>query len=101
MSFARTSRRGRRHKPAIRPDDSRFHPHVTLGRFKPGRRGPCDLTASWNDIARWSCGDFTVDEVVGFASTLGTGRAELRRRSAEARLEGKKSDASALTGQPT
>jgi 2'-5' RNA ligase len=50
------------------PSDERFHPHVTLGRFKPGRRGPCDLTEVVERYRSWSCGVFTACEVVGFAS---------------------------------
>jgi 2'-5' RNA ligase len=50
------------------PSDDRFHPHVTLGRFKPGRRGPCDLTEVVERYRSWSCGEFTAVEVVGFAS---------------------------------
>jgi RNA 2',3'-cyclic 3'-phosphodiesterase len=52
------------------PSDERFHPHVTLGRFKPGRRGPCDLTEVVERYRSWSCGEFTALEVVGFASRL-------------------------------
>ena len=59
-------------------EDERFHPHVTLGRFKPDRRGPCDLTAVVERYRSWSCGDFTAFEVVGFASRLWTSGAELR-----------------------
>jgi RNA 2',3'-cyclic 3'-phosphodiesterase len=52
-------------------EDERFNPHVTLGRFKPGRRGPLDLTAIVERYVSWSCGNFTAPEVVGFASRLG------------------------------
>ena len=49
-----------RRKPAIPAPMTRFHPHVTLGRFKSDRRGPCDLTAIVMERYRsWSCGDFT------------------------------------------
>jgi RNA 2',3'-cyclic 3'-phosphodiesterase len=51
-------------------EDERFNPHVTLGRFKPGRRGPLDLTAIVERYGSWSCGNFTAPEVVGFASRL-------------------------------
>lgn len=50
--------------------DDRFHPHVTLGRFKPDRRGPCDATAVMERYRSWSCGDFTATEVVCFASRI-------------------------------
>jgi len=53
-----------------RVDDPRFHPHVTLGRIKPGRGGPCDLTGLLERYRGWSAGGFTVDEIVTFASTL-------------------------------
>ena len=72
------------------PSDERFHPHVTLGRFKPGRRGPCDLTQVVERYRSWSCGEFTALEVVGFASRLaaeGPSYEPLGR----ARLEGEKS----------
>jgi RNA 2',3'-cyclic 3'-phosphodiesterase len=52
-------------------EDERFSPHVTLGRFKPGRRGTLDLTAIMERYRTWSCGNFTASEVVGFASRLG------------------------------
>jgi 2'-5' RNA ligase len=52
-------------------EDARFHPHVTLGRFKPGGRGPCELTAIVERYRSWSCGSFTASEVVGFASRQG------------------------------
>ena len=57
-------------KKAGYPADDRFHPHVTLGRFKPDRRGPCDATAVMERYRSWSCGVFTATEVVGFASRI-------------------------------
>ena len=53
-----------------RPDDPRFHPHVTLGRIKSERAGGCDLTQLLERHRDWSGGSFTVVEVVTFASTL-------------------------------
>lgn len=53
-----------------RPDDMRFHPHVTLGRFKPGRGRPCDLTEIIRRGRDRPAGSFPVAEVVIFASTL-------------------------------
>jgi 2'-5' RNA ligase len=50
-------------------DDSRFHPHVTLGRMKPGRVDR-DLTPLLNHYRTWAAGGFTLDEIVAFASTL-------------------------------
>jgi 2'-5' RNA ligase len=76
------------------PDDNRFHPHVTLGRIKPGRRPAFDLTAQIKHYQTWSAGSFTVKEAVVFASTLspdGPTYAPLGR----APLEGRKAGPSA------
>lgn len=76
-----------------RPDDLRFHPHVTLGRIKAGRGQPCDLTALVRREQARSAGTFRVDEVVTYSSTLdpqGPTYAPLNR----ARLKGKKTEAS-------
>jgi RNA 2',3'-cyclic 3'-phosphodiesterase len=54
-----------------RPDDQRFHPHVTLGRIKHQRRGPGDLTGLIERNRLWSAGQYTVTDVEVFASTLG------------------------------
>ena len=54
-----------------RPDDERFHPHVTLGRIKHQRHGPGDLTGLIERHRLWSAGPCTVAEVQVFASTLG------------------------------
>jgi 2'-5' RNA ligase len=73
-----------------RVDEERFHPHVTLGRFKPGRRRPCDLTASVERYRLWSCGEFRAVDVVGFASrSLGAG--SVYEVLSRARLSGEKS----------
>jgi len=74
-----------------RVDDPRFHPHLTLGRIKPDRGGPSDLTALLERYRGWSGGAFTVDDIVTFASTLGPGgpsycpisRAPLARKKSE------------------
>ena len=66
-----------RHRAATACEDDRFSPHVTLGRFKPGRRGTVDLTAIVERYRSWSCGEFTASEVVGFASRLGPSRTDL------------------------
>ena len=50
--------------------DTRFHPHVTLGRVKAGRGPAPDLTPIVNHYKTWSAGAFTVVEAVTFASTL-------------------------------
>ena len=52
-------------------DRFRFHPHVTLARFKPGRGRPPDLTVLIDQHRGWSAGGFEVAEVVTFASTPG------------------------------
>jgi 2'-5' RNA ligase len=73
-----------------RPDDLRFHPHITLGRIKSdrGHQAP-DLSAVVDREQTWSAGRFTAVEVVTYASTLdpkGPTYAPLGR----ARLAGKK-----------
>jgi 2'-5' RNA ligase len=73
------------------PDDDRFHPHVTLGRFKPGRGRALDATAQVKHYQTWSPGSFTVSEAVVFASTLspdGPAYAPLGRAPLEARKAG-------------
>jgi 2'-5' RNA ligase len=54
-----------------RPDDQRFHPHVTLGRIKHQRHGPGDLTGLIERNRLWFAGQYTVTDVEVFASTLG------------------------------
>ena len=53
-----------------RPEDDRFHPHVTLGRVKAGRGRPPDATRPLDARRGWSAGPFTAAEVVTFASKL-------------------------------
>jgi RNA 2',3'-cyclic 3'-phosphodiesterase len=53
-----------------RPNDDRFHPHVTLGRIKRERPGPGDLTGLIERHQAWSSGPCPVTEVQVFASTL-------------------------------
>jgi RNA 2',3'-cyclic 3'-phosphodiesterase len=74
-------------------EDERFHPHVTLARFKPQGRGPCDLAAVMERYRSWSCGEFTAVDVVGFASrAVGAGSVyEIKSRG---RLSGEKSQPS-------
>ncbi|MDG3005322.1 RNA 2',3'-cyclic phosphodiesterase [Paludisphaera mucosa] len=56
------------------PEDTRFTPHVTLGRLKAGRgKAPAaapDLTALIEQHREWTAGAFTVGEVVAYSSTL-------------------------------
>jgi 2'-5' RNA ligase len=76
-----------------RPDDPRFHPHVTLGRITTNRWQSCDLTELIGRVQPRSIGSFPVVKVVTYASTLGPGGptyAPLNR----ARLKGKKAGAS-------
>jgi 2'-5' RNA ligase len=77
-----------------RVEVDRFNPHVTLGRFKPGRHGPCDATGVVERYRAWSGGEFTAEDVVGFASRAsGTGTTyEVLSRG---RLNGQKSPPSA------
>jgi 2'-5' RNA ligase len=80
-------------KAGYRPDDPRFHPHVTLGRIRSDRGHPSDLNEIIGREQGRSAGSFTVSEVVTYASTLGqrgAAYAPLNR----ARLKGKKADAS-------
>jgi 2'-5' RNA ligase len=73
------------------PDDDRFHPHVTLGRIRPGRGRAPDLSAQVKHYQTWSPGSFPVDEAIVFASTLSPegptytplGRAPLQGRKAD------------------
>ena len=79
-----------------RPDDERFHPHVTLGRIKHQRRGPGDLTGLIERHRSWSAGRCTVADVQVFASTLGpTGSAY--KVLGRGRLAGKKTEGRRLT----
>jgi len=58
------------------PEDSRFTPHVTLGRLRTGRDKsrpptPCpDLSPLIEQHKDWAAGEFTVGEVVAYSSTL-------------------------------
>ncbi|MBV8381866.1 MAG: RNA 2',3'-cyclic phosphodiesterase [Planctomycetaceae bacterium] len=53
-----------------RVSDTRFHPHVTLGRVRPGRGPAPNLSPIVNRYKTWSAGAFTVVEAITFASTL-------------------------------
>ncbi len=80
-------------RSGYRPDDPRFHPHVTLGRIRSDRERPCDLTEIVRREQARSAGTFPVVEVVTYASTLGPKGATYAPLS-RARLEGKKGDGS-------
>jgi 2'-5' RNA ligase len=59
--------------------DERFHPHVTLGRVKPGHRLRADAT-----LERWQgldLGAYPVEEVVLYRSDLGPGGSRYTRLS--------------------
>jgi 2'-5' RNA ligase len=74
-----------------RPDEHRFHPHVTLGRLKPTSRSSSDLTQLFERYRGWSGGTFRVRELITFASTptsSGPSYAPLGR----AALKGEKND---------
>jgi 2'-5' RNA ligase len=76
-----------------RPDDPRFHPHVTLGRIRSDRGRPCDLTEIVRCEQGRSAGSFPVVEVVTYASTLGPKGATYAPLN-RARLKGKKAEGS-------
>jgi RNA 2',3'-cyclic 3'-phosphodiesterase len=80
-------------KAGYRPDDPRFHPHVTLGRIRSDRGRPCDLAEIVRREQARSAGSFPVVEVVTYASTLGPGGAAYAPLN-RARLKGKKTEAS-------
>ena len=52
------------------PDDTKFHPHVTLGRLKPGRGSAPDVGPLLKHYRGWSAGSFRVAEAATHASTL-------------------------------
>jgi RNA 2',3'-cyclic 3'-phosphodiesterase len=54
-----------------KPDDQRFHPHVTLGRIKPGRHGRPDLNRLMQSPPDGWASRWLVKDVQVFASTLG------------------------------
>jgi RNA 2',3'-cyclic 3'-phosphodiesterase len=70
-----------------KPDDQRFHPHITLGRFKSAPRRPGGIAASLARFEVWSGGAFSVAEAITFASTLRPTGPEYTPL-AQARLEG-------------
>ena len=79
-------------RAGYRPGDERFHPHVTLGRLKHDRQRALDVTGLIARHHLWSAGAFRVEEVVVFASTLGSAgpHYEVRGRGL---LGGKKTEA--------
>jgi len=58
-------------RTGYRPDEQRFHPHVTLGRIKLNRSRGADLAEVIDRFRGWVGGSFTVKEIITFASTLG------------------------------
>jgi len=74
------------------PDDDRFHPHITLGRLKPGKGAPpVDLQAQEAHLRTWTAGPWTVDAIITYGShpvddgpsytTLGTSRISRKNSS--------------------
>jgi 2'-5' RNA ligase len=52
------------------PDNNRFHPHITVGRIRPGRGPSRDLNELVRQYQSWTAGSFVVAEAVVLASTL-------------------------------
>jgi 2'-5' RNA ligase len=52
------------------PEDDRFHPHVTLGRIKSKRGQEVEIARLIPHYRSWAAGQFTVSEVIVYASTL-------------------------------
>ena len=48
----------------------RFEPHITLGRFKGGKGDLPDLSSQVAHFRTWSAGNFPVERVVTYASTI-------------------------------
>lgn len=56
-------------RSGYRPDE-RFHPHITLARFNPGRSSAVDLGPLLEAYRTWTLGPFSADTVITYASTL-------------------------------
>lgn len=69
----------------LAPADPRFHPHITLGRPRPGRARGVDPASILGARASWSGGPLAVTEVVTYASVPGRYQAR-----AKAPLDGPK-----------
>ncbi len=52
------------------PEDDRFTPHLTLGHIKSKKGEPLDISPLIAHYRTWSAGNFAVNGVVTFASTL-------------------------------
>jgi RNA 2',3'-cyclic 3'-phosphodiesterase len=52
------------------PEDDRFNPHLTLGRIKSKKGEDLDISPLVAHYRTWSAGNFAVNAVVTFASTL-------------------------------
>lgn len=76
------------------PTDDKFHPHITLGRLKPGRGPTRDLTPLLNHYRTWSPGSVHVDKVVTYSSTLTSDGPEYVALG-RASLNGKKTESTA------
>ena len=76
------------------PDDERFTPHLTLGRIKSKKGEDLDLTPLIAHYRTWSAGNFAVNAVVTFSSTVTPeGPAYMTLASATLRREKQKSGA--------
>ena len=52
------------------PEDDRFTPHLTLGRLKVVKGQPIDLSPQIAHFRTWSAGNFEVNQVISYASTI-------------------------------
>jgi RNA 2',3'-cyclic 3'-phosphodiesterase len=52
------------------PEDDRFHAHVTLGRIKSKKGQELEINRLIPHFRSWAAGQFTVSEVIVYASTL-------------------------------
>ncbi|MDB5351366.1 MAG: 2,3-cyclic phosphodiesterase [Planctomycetota bacterium] len=50
------------------PEDTRFTPHITLGRLKPGKDPTDDCSPLLRHFERWMGGSFGVPEIITYAS---------------------------------
>jgi RNA 2',3'-cyclic 3'-phosphodiesterase len=78
-------------RAGYRPDDQRFHPHVTLGRIKSNRAGGPDVTEVVERFRGWAGGSFTITEITTFGSTLGP-QGPVYEPLSRARVRPKKND---------
>jgi 2'-5' RNA ligase len=76
------------------PEDDRFTPHLTLGHIKLKKGEDLDISPLVAHYRQWSAGNFVVDSIVTFASTLTPeGPAYMKLAQAPLRLKKRKQDA--------